>query len=296
MVRVALVTGALSTEVPDAGESLAAFAARADAPLVDALRMRGAAVERPSWRDERLDLSRFDVAVVRTTWDYRDDRDAFVAWAARAERDVALWNPADVVRWNTHKSYLMELEERGAPVVPTAWLGRGDAVDLRALLEARGWGAAVVKPAVGSGGVGVRTVDAGRAGDAQAHLDALLAHGDALVQPRLASAAQRGERSVVVVDGQATHVVRTAPVVDGQATSRRASSSVRERLDRETAQLARWAVDALGTELLHARVDLLDDELGAPQIVEVEATEPHLYLELDDAAPHRLAEAILARC
>ena len=49
------------------------------------------------------------------------------------------------------------------------------------------------------------------------------------------------------------------------------------------------------TPPLYARVDLLPGPDGAPQIVEVELTEPSLYLAYADNAAERFAAAIAQR-
>jgi glutathione synthase/RimK-type ligase-like ATP-grasp enzyme len=286
VVQIALVTG--GTAAPDV-----------DAPLVTALRTRGATVHTPSWGDPDVDWTTFDVAVVRTAWDYPERRNAFVDWAARVASATALWNPADVLRWNTHKSYLLELEDRGAPVVPTAWLAAGDRVDLAELLATRDWKRAVVKPAVGNGADGVlRTFDVSDAA-AQAHLDRVLDAGDAMVQPYLEAVASHGEVSVVAVDGEVTHVVRKVPAA-GDYRVQEDHGGVNERLDldgdgAEPAALARWVLDAAGHELLFARVDLVQDENAAWQVAELEVTEPDLYLGVAPDVGEVLARAILAR-
>ena len=50
-------------------------------PLVGALQARGARVHTPFWDDASVDWRRFDVAVLRSTWDYVDRIDEFLAWA-----------------------------------------------------------------------------------------------------------------------------------------------------------------------------------------------------------------------
>lgn len=299
MVDVALVTGGVPVEV-------AAYAATIDAPLEAALVDRGATIHAPRWDDGTVDWSRYDVAVVRTTWDYPAHRDAFVTWAETAGAATSLWNPADVLRWNTHKSYLIELEERGAPVVPTAWLAQGDRVDLAELLAARGWRRAVVKPAVAAGSDGLLRVDAdatvavgGGRSAPQAHLDRLLAGGDVMVQPYLDAVEAEGEVSVVLVDGAVTHVVRKSPA-PGEFRIQEQYGGRYERLDlaadgAEPAALGRWVVEASGHEFLYARVDLLRDDNGAWQLAEMEVTEPDLYLTLAPDVGTVLAEATLAR-
>ncbi len=286
-LSIAVVTGGRSTQQ----------AAAADAPLVAALERAGAHVERPSWRDD-TDWNRFDGAIVRSTWDYSDDRDAFVAWAVAVEATTVLWNPADVLRWNTHKGHLMELEERGAPVVPTAWLGRGDVVDLAALRAARGWGPVVCKPAVANGGDGLRVAGDDPTGD-QAHLEELLAAGDVLVQPLLGRVATEGETSVVVIDGEVSHLIRKLPA-PGEVRVQNHRGGAYERVeitgdDAEAAALALWVVEATGQELLYARVDLLRADDGTWQLGELELTEPDLYLRFAPQAADRLAAALLTR-
>jgi glutathione synthase/RimK-type ligase-like ATP-grasp enzyme len=283
-----------------------------DDALKAALRARGATVEAPVWSDPDVDWSSYDLAFVRTTWDYPAARDAFVAWAAATARVTSVWNPPDVLRWNTHKSYLLELEERGAPVVPTAWLGRGDRVPLEELLASRGWTRAVVKPAVAAGSEGLVRVaveggepdpsDAtGAPGTAdlaagQRHLDALLAVGDVMVQPYLDSIEVAGELSVVVIDGEVSHAVRKVPPAgEFRIQSHYGGRYVAEPVDAEVAALARWIVEATGADLVAARVDLLAADDGALQLAELEATEPDLYLGVVPEAAERLADAVVAR-
>ncbi len=285
--------------------------AAVDAPLVAALERRGARLHRPVWHDASVAWEDYDLALVRTTWDYHRQREAFVTWAAAAGGATRLWNPPDVLRWNTHKGYLLELEDRGAPVVPTAWLGRGDRIDLGALLAAREWPAAVVKPAIGASAEGLVRVAvdlpddppgsvevAGRVGlrTAQRHLDDLLAAGDVLVQPYLAAIEAHGELSVVVVDGAVTHAVRKRPATgDFRVQEEYGGRAVVEAPDAEVVALARWVVEATGAEVLVARVDLLQDGGGSWQLAELELTEPDLFLSAAPAAADRLADAIVAR-
>lgn len=295
-MHLALVTGG----GPD-------FIAEVDGPLTAVLRRRGVRVHAPRWDDATVDWSRFDLALVRTTWDYTTRRDEFVTWAAAIATSTQLWNPAEVLRWNTHKSYLLELEERGAPVVPTAWLGQGDQVDLAALLATRRWDRAVLKPAVAAGSEGLVRVGVGPAASTgptreldpvagQRHLDLLLAAGDVLVQPFLPAIERSGELSLIVVDGQITHAVRKWPQAGDYRVQEEFGGSMQlVEADPSARELARWIVEATGTELLVARVDLVADEVGTWQLAELEATEPDLYLRVAPAAAEPLADAVLRR-
>ncbi len=267
-----------------------------DAPLVVALRERGVEVATAAWDDPAVDWAAASLVVIRSTWDYTDRVEEFVGWAERVGRLTRLENPAEVIRWNTHKGYLIELEERGAPIVPTAWLGRGDRIDLAALLASRGWRDAVVKPAVGSGSRGMVRVSASAPEVGQQHLDELLTRFDVMVQPYLRAIETEGELSVVHLDGAYSHAVRKRPAAGeyriqlgygGRYTPETPPAEVRD--------LAAWVLEVSGHEYLYARVDLVEDEDGRPQLAELEVAEPSLYLTQVPEAAGRLADAIQRR-
>src|SRR6187455_2987496 len=126
---------------PDADEEL----------LLAGLRARGIAARMAAWNDPDERWDDRVPTVIRSTWDYIHDLDAFVAWLGRAERAGPVWNPARVVRGNLHKRYLPELAARGVPIVPTVVLERGARTTLADVERERGWTDVVVKPAVGAG-------------------------------------------------------------------------------------------------------------------------------------------------
>jgi glutathione synthase/RimK-type ligase-like ATP-grasp enzyme len=283
-VTVALATAA---DIP--------FSDQDEAALQAALAERGIPTELAVWNDPAVDWRAYDLVVVRSTWDYTLDRDGFVDWAMRVEQVTRLCNPAAVIRWNTHKGYLIELEERGVPIVPTAWLGRGDRVDLAALVASRRWREVVVKPAVGAGAEGLHVVT-GDPATGQEHLDALLARGDAMVQPYLGRLAEDGELSVVVIDGTVSHAIRKLPAAgDPRVQIEFGGRYEPDPLDDDRIALAEWIVEVAGHDLLYARVDLLPADDGTWQLSELEATEPSLYLDRIEGAADRMAAAVARR-
>src|SRR5207248_10238751 len=134
------------------------------------------------WDDPGVDWHGIKVSVVRSTWDYHHRLDEFLAWAERVATLTRLWNPVEVLRWNTHKSYLRDLAARGVPVVPTILLEAGSTVDLATLLARAGWQEAVIKPAVSASAH--ETIRASLEGlaEGQAHVNRLLPAHDLLVQ------------------------------------------------------------------------------------------------------------------
>src|SRR4051812_38755229 len=178
--------------------------------LVAEMQATGARVDVASWRDPDVDWSAARLTMIRSPWDYIEVVDEFVAWAYATALVSDLWNPAPLIEWNVHKSYLLDLQAQGAPVVPTVVLLQGAAASLDGISDAQGWNTVVVKPAVSSGAQGAGRFDVGDP-EGQAHLDALVAAGDSLVQPFVGSVARDGEISVVVIDGAATHAIEKRP-------------------------------------------------------------------------------------
>jgi glutathione synthase/RimK-type ligase-like ATP-grasp enzyme len=251
----------------------------------------GASVGAQVWSDDTVDWSSAGTVVIRSTWDYHLHHDAFLAWVDRVANVTSLWNPPSLVRRNSVKSYLKDLEQRGVPVVPTAWIGRGESCDLRRLMRDRGWEKAVVKPVVGLATAGVRMIRPGD-DDAQSHLDALVARGGAMVQPFMSAVSSYGERALVYIGGAYSHAaskVAFQPLAAaGQAGEKPVKASPEERA------AADLAIATLDSPWLYARVDVVPDETGRPLIMEFELVEPTLFLSLDAHAPRRFADALMA--
>jgi hypothetical protein len=280
---VALVTCA---ELPDLDPD--------DRLLLDPLAAYGIQVSAAVWDDRGIDWAGFDLVVLRSTWDYAKRRDSFVAWAATMEN---LANPADVVVWNTDKRYLRDLVAAGVPVVPTAWVERGDAWTLPAEGE---W---VIKPAVSSGSQDTGRYDAADPSHrelAAAHVARLQEVGRlVMIQPYLPSVDSYGETAVLYLGGAYSHSIRKGPLLVGPDLADVGlykEEAITARLptpaELQVAELALAAVPGGADRLLYARIDMIPGPAGEPLLVELELTEPSLFLGAASGAADRLATAI----
>lgn len=273
---------------------------RDEAPLLAALEEAGVRARMAAWDDPAVDWSATPLTVLRSTWNYAEDRDGFLRWAQRvSSQSTVLRNPLSVIGPNTHKSYLATLERAGLPTVPTRWFakaGTGVAADQLAQLP---WRHVVVKPAVGGGSTGVRAFDL--EDDAQllaatAHVGELRSGGEVLVQPRLQSIVEQGERDVVWIGGACTHVVRKLARLEGEA-ERVAQVDEPTGLEQKLVTRVLRTIPAYEQqELLYARVDLATDELGTLRVVELELVEPSLFVALHAPAMERLVAVLQAAC
>ena len=262
-------------------------------PLVGALEERGLRTELAVWDDPAVDWAATKVVVVRYVFDYIRDRDAFCAWADRVEATTPLHNPARVLRWNSHKSYLRDLEAAGVPIVPTEWLASGSAAGLDDLLASRGWDDVVIKPAVDNGARGTlratgQDLDAGRA-----HLGRLLARGDVMIQPYVDAIEGPGEHKLIHIDGILSHTIRESPRLGGKEFF----MDLIHPIDPETEEraLAEQVLSLVPeSPLLYARVDTVMDR-GVARLMELEVIEPVLFFSKAPGSAERMAAAIAAR-
>lgn len=277
-----------------------------DHPLHAELSRRGVTFEQPSW-DAEVDWGGYDAALIRTTWDYMPRRDAFVAWAEAAQRLTPLFNPAEVIRWNTHKGYLRELAAEGVPIAPTVWAEPGEHLDVSHEVSARGWERGFIKPVVGACAIGTLRFDATQGGlsQAQAHVDTLLAGGEGvMLQPYLSRVEVQGELSAICFDGEISHAVQKIPVPgdyrvqdDHGASDHPVKLKPEERACfMQVLEAAQKVVPSQGTDpLLYARIDLMWDNAGALCVTELELVEPSLFFRHGPGAPKRLVDALLRR-
>jgi hypothetical protein len=289
-----------------------------DAPLVGALAEHGVQAEAAVWDDADVAWDSFEMVVIRSTWDYAPRRTEFLEWARRVDGVTRLANPLPVLRWNTDKHYLRELESVGIPVVPTMWLEPEHRFTSRALhTRFPAHGDFVIKPAVSAGSIDTgryTAMDAGSRGLAIQHARRLLAADrTVMVQRYLTSVDTVGERAHVFIAGQYSHSVLKGAMLDGpdvgvDGVYREEQMSALAASDREiefSADVVRAArrfftrtadgVDLAPDPLLYARVDVVTDDEDAPVLMELELVEPSLFTSLGAGSLERLAAAITAR-
>jgi hypothetical protein len=247
------------------------------------------------WDDASVDWTAFDLVVVRSPWDYTRQREKFLVWARSVPRLV---NPADVIDWNTHKTYLSELASRGIPVVPTTWLDPSDVV----VLPVRG--RHVVKPAVGAGSVDAAAYTLHvehEARLASEHAARLLASGQTvMIQPYLDAIEQHGETGLIFLGGEYSHAVKKAAMLADErglapgGLFKVETLTAHQATDAELA-VARRALAAVpggARRLAYARVDVVPDTTGPPLLIELELTEPSLFLVTAPSSAERFARVL----
>ena len=267
-----------------------------DAPLVPALQRAGIEGVPLVWNDPAVDWTAYDLVAVRTTWDYPNKIAAFLAWADHVAAARRLWNPAPMLRWNTDKLYLRGLSQKGVPIVPTRWFARGSAADLAGLLAEEGWTEAVLKPVVSAGARRTRLVGPDSVKAGAQFLAEQLTQRAMMVQPYVAEVSTVGELSLLYFNGRFSHAVRKIPAAgDFRVQTEHGGRVLAVPPTAAEAAAGQRVLDALAEDTLYARIDLLPTADGVLRLLELEVTEPSMFLRWDDHAADRFAAAIAAR-
>lgn len=265
-----------------------------DADLaIPSLNALGWDIDTVPWRATGIDWTQYDAVYIGTPWDYPEDPDGFLALLARIEAAGTLVaNPLSLVRWNLYKTYLRDLEERGADIVPTAWHDGIGAAQIPGLFDETGSDRIIIKPVVSTNATDTflltRGVDAATCEDVAGRFT----NRAAMVQPFIPAIQDEGEFSLFYIGGALSHAIRKVP----KSRDFRVQEEHGARIDavRADANLERTgnAVMALvEPQPLYARVDFVrgpDDRL---LLMELELIEPSLYLRMEAGAPARFAEA-----
>jgi len=277
VARVALVADRATAEMHEDGPL-----------LIAAFSKLGVDTEVVPWTSDPAWAS-FDAALVRNTFDYVFDRSGFLAWADEVTKETRLANPAHVLRWNTDKRYLRDLEAAGIPIVPTVWVEEGDGVPDIA------WADFVVKPTVSCGARLSARYQWGA--DIRGHVERIHAIGaEAMIQPYLATI-EDGETGTYVFGGEVSHAISKRPVLEDVTEPADDLSGGAHQLvgpapvDPGLVGFAGRVLDA-APDVLYSRVDTVMDDDGAPMLMELEATEPYLFLEHAPEGADRFAAAV----
>ncbi len=264
-----------------------------DELAIEPLSALGWHVELVSWRQTAVPWSSFDLVIIRTTWDYQNDLQAYLAVLEAINHCTHLENSLSLVRWNMHKRYLRDLQQQGIGIVPTVWgqnLGYGS---LQALFAEHKVEDVVIKPVVGANADDTfrlaRTADKA----AFAQVEAVFGSKAFMAQPFMPSIVKEGEFSLSFFAGEFSHAILKSPRSDDFRVQEEHGGQI-QAIDAEALLVyrARTAVKAIEPTPLYARVDMVRTESGDFVVMELELIEPSLYLRMDLNAPHRFAAAL----
>jgi glutathione synthase/RimK-type ligase-like ATP-grasp enzyme len=259
-----------------------------DELAIEPLTSLGWHVETVSWRETGVDWGRFDLVVIRTTWDYQKYPDEFIATLERIDTATRLENSLDVVRWNLDKRYLRELDSQGVRIVPTIWDGVYDKSSFDQWLAELETDEVIIKPTVSA-----TAQNTFRLTHFDEELTAIFEQRPFIVQPFLRTVIDEGEYSLFFFKSELSHTILKSPKLGDFRVQEEHGGLITETQPSEKLlDAAQRVIRAIDQGLLYARVDLVRDHDDEFALMELELIEPALYLRMNADAPQRFAVAI----
>ena len=236
----------------------------------------------------------YQAVIVRSCWDYHLHPSRFLTWLRHLKRlQIPLWNPAPVVEWNLHKTYLRELHMQGVAIPPTCWLTRGCTVELATIFVDQGWKEAVIKPAISATAYHTWRTTREKGRQEQLRVAASLQHADMLVQQFMDPVVTYGEWSFVFFHKHYSHaVLKKAKFGDFRVQDDFGGTVEVVSPGKALIEQAQQIIQCIKEPLLFARVDGIERD-GRLVLMEVELIEPFLFLTSTPHAVERFARAIL---
>lgn len=262
--------------------------------LADALSKAGITAEAAPWPDHVEDasgLAGYPLVLPLIAWGYHRHHarwlQACETWAAAG---VRMLNPPSVIGWNSDKSYLGRLADRGVAIPPTIWVDGVTQADVDAAFDRFETDAVIVKPRVSGGAWKTLRLSRG-----EPLTDA--PDGPAMIQPYLPSIETEGETSLLFFGGKLSHAVNKRPVA-GEFRIQVQYGGQYAALPEPPAgalALAEQTLAAIDEDLLYARIDMAQGPDGQWLLMEAELIEPDFYLGSAPEGGARFVEAVKAR-
>ncbi len=264
--------------------------------LTPAFAAHGMALDLIPWRGAADVADNYDAMLPLLVWDYFEGNEvAFTSEMAKIEAKTMLLNSFSVIKWNSNKSYLDELEKEGAPVIGTINVDCVTQSCVAKAFKELETDKLVIKPQVGGGAWRQVLYEK----DAPFPSKDELPPKGALIQAFLPSVLEEGEYSFLYFGGNFSHGLVKRPK-KGDYRIQSLYGGTEETYEPTPAERAsaRAVLNSLDFTPLYARVDLLRGLDGRLKLIELEMIEPYLYLshaegeDGENKGAQKLAEAL----
>jgi len=257
----------------------------------------GWTVEMVSWRKD-YNWSQFDVVVIRTTWDYQNDPDAFFTVLESIDSSGArLENSLELVRWNMQKTYLRDIASRGTLIVPTLWQEEGvDTKKLGSFFDQLETEEMIIKPIIGASAGHAFRLPRSQSNAKIPALEKIFGRRAYMVQPFMQNIIEEGEFSLIYFEGMHSHTILKTPKTNDFRVQEEHGGNIRPVIaEPELLHSSQHVIDSLPQIPLYARVDFVRTEQNTFALMELELIEPALYFRMDADSPMRFAHALTTR-
>ncbi|NNL16916.1 MAG: hypothetical protein HKO81_09790 [Flavobacteriaceae bacterium] len=264
-----------------------------DKLVVDALKNEGMSVLRLAWDDENFNWSNTKYLLFRTTWDYFDRFQEFSTWLSKVSKQTKLLNSKELILWNIDKHYLKDLKQKGIHIAESHFIEQSSESTLKELHHQLRWNETVLKPCISGAARHTYKLNKNNIHQHENVFKSLIAQEAMMLQPFQYNIVEKGEVSMIIIDGKFTHAVLKIAKKGDFRVQDDFGGSVHEYIpNNDEIEFAENAVKACIELPLYARVDVFTDNDGILAVSELELIEPELWFRNNPAAANSLAFAI----
>lgn len=244
------------------------------------------------WSDPNIEWKQFDIALIRSTWDYLDAAEHFLHVLSNIESSSCkLYNPLSVIRWNLDKHYLLDLEQQGVQIIPTFMASHVELDTLHQLFVENQWQTAILKPAIGLAGSNTYRLTLHELENRLTKIRDEQPRSEYLIQPFIETVITEGEWSFIYFNQQLSHVLLKKPAPNDYRVQGIYGGTIQSAEPQSGDILqANSVLDRLSSDILYARLDFVRVN-GQLSVMEVELIEPIFSFNLVPDSIMRLVNA-----
>jgi hypothetical protein len=244
--------------------------------------------------NQKINWNEFDLVVIRSPWDYQQHLKEFSKVLAEIEQSRAiLLNSFDLVKWNIHKGYLFELENKGVELVPTIRFSELKETDLDKAFARLGSDQLIVKPLIGANADDTFWLKRSEPENWPKALSTFQ-NKEGMIQPFMQQIIEEGEFSLMYFNGNLSHtILKTVGKGDFRVQEEHGGGVIPiSKPEEKLFAAAEKAMASLPEKPFYARVDLVRTPQNTFALMELELIEPCLYFRFDENSPRVFAELL----
>lgn len=257
------------------------------------MRSLGWSIDMVPWRSAGVAWDEYDAVYINTPWDYPDDPDAFLGLLETIDASSAvLVNDISLVRWTIGKTYLRDLEARGADIVPSLWYDAFHRRMFPGFFDMHATDRIIVKPVVSTNANNTFLLGRDAPAGVLTQIERTFASRPLVVQPFMQNVQGEGEFSLFFFSNEFSHaILKTPKDRDFRVQEEHGARIVAAEPEQALLAAASKVLALVEPVPVYARGDFVRRPDGRFLLMELELIEPSLYLRMDGGAPMRFARA-----
>lgn len=272
----------------DSLDEFVAYDKKLDMPMITL----GWQLDYISWHKENVNWNQYQAVIIRSTWDYQNDIDAFLKVLETIDNSSAkLLNSLNIVHWNVNKNYLKQVDAKGASIVPTLWVDKFDYTMIGSYFTEFGTQQIVIKPTVSANSDNTFWLKDNTYHENKEILKQSLKNRQLMVQPFVPAIIEQGEYSIFYFAGKYSHSILKKPKSgDFRVQEEHGGLLMSVKPNKKLLSVAERALNTIPEKVLYARIDLVEYQ-GHYRVMEIELIEPSLYFNLCEDAASKFSQA-----